>query len=248
MNGKKVFQIIGMIDDDLIVEASGAVKKVRRMRLTKVIALAAALVLLAGLTVWAAGVIIRGRSSSVRSIPDYYSVPSAEALMQDVGIAPNIPEGFANGFVFSGGYIVENEDYGEDGSVLESYKSISCDYEKDGELISLHVDASIAGNQMNHCETAKTYKNSEIKYSAYKNKIVPGSYQLTEQDKKDKKDGKYVFSYGSEKVETYSVQVMAWEYEGLNYSLCAMDSSITKAGLADMAAELIDCQDQKERT
>ncbi len=248
MNGKGAFQIIGMIDDDLIVEASGAVKKVRRMRLKKIVALAAALALLAGITAWAAGVILRGRSSSVRSIPDYYSVPSAEALMQDIGIAPNIPASFANGFAFSGGHIVENEDYDGDGSVLESYRSISCDYKKDSELVSLHVDASIAGNQMDHCETAKTYKNSEIKYSSYKNKTVPGSYQLTEQDKKDKKDGKYVFSYGSEKVETYSVQVIAWEYKGLNYSLCAMDSSITKDELADMAAELIDCQDQKERT
>lgn len=242
MNEKDLFRAVGDISDDLIAEAGGAGKKVRHVRVTKIIAAAAALGIFASLTAWAANVILTGRSGHSRAVPDYYSVPSAETLMQDIGISLNIPSGFSNGFAFSGGHIVESEDYGEDGSVFESYKSIDCDYKKDGERLSLYADASIAGNQMEDDETAAVYRGSEIKYFDYMNKLVPGDYQLTEQDQEDKASGKYVFSYGSDVIEICYVQILGWEYNGLNYQLCARDSSLDKTELVQMAKEVIDAQ------
>lgn len=242
MNEKDLFRAVGDVSDDLITEASGAVRKVRRIRVRKIIALAAAFVMFAGITVWAANIVLSGRSGHSSAIPDYYSVPSAERLMQDIGIALNIPEEFSNGFRFAGGHIVKNEDYGENGGVFERYQSINCDYKKNGERISLYADAAKAGNQMEDDETAEVYCGSEIKYFTYMNKFVPADYELTEQDQEDKKSGKYVFSYGTDEIEISHVQILGWEYHGLNYQLCAMDSSLGRDKLVAMAKEIIDAQ------
>lgn len=243
MKEKDLFKVIGDISDDFVVEAENASKRVRRMRVRKIIVLAAALVLLLNITAWAAKIVLSGRSSDLSNIPDYYSVPSAERLMKDVGVAPAIPEKFSNGFEFVSGHIVKNEDYGADGSVFEEYKSLYCHYERDGEGFSLNVDAAMAGNQMDDCDTAAVYKGSEIKYLSYVNKCVPGDYKQTKEDKEDEQSGKYVFSYGSVEVEIHDVQILGWEYKGLNYDLCAIDSKLSKDELVSMAKEFIDLQD-----
>ncbi len=243
MKEKDLFCAIGDISDELIAEAEGAAKRVRRVRVKKIIVLAAALVMLLNATAWAAKIVLSGRSSDSSNIPDYYSIPSAERLMKDVGIAPAIPERFESGFEFASGNIVKNEDYGADGSVFEEYKSLNCRYEKDGDDFSLYIDAAMAGIQMDDCETAEIYKGSEIKYTSYVNKCVPGDYKLTKEDKEDEKSGRYVFSYGSIAVEIHNVQILGWEYEGLNYGICAIDSSLGEDELVSMAKEMIDLQD-----
>lgn len=238
MNEKELLRAVGGISDDLILEASGAVKKVRPVRLTALV-LAAALVVLTSLTVLAAGMKLSRRSSHSYHKPQYTSLPSAETLMRDVGIAPRLPERFSNGYAFLQGSIVQNEDYVEDGILFESYQSFGCHYEKDGEHVSLYVDAAAAGSQMESDETAAVYRGSEIKYTAYLNKLVPPDYQLTEQEKEG---CDYVISYGSAEIEFCRVQLLGWEYEGLNYDLCAVDSSLDEDALVQMAKEIIDLQ------
>ena len=46
---KDIFHTLGMIDDDLIAEAENAASKVRRIRINKIAALAAAAIMLLGL-------------------------------------------------------------------------------------------------------------------------------------------------------------------------------------------------------
>ena len=242
MNKNDLFNIIGDISDDLIMEASNPAKTIRRIRISKVIVIAAAIVVLLGLTVFASGVLVRSRSSHSSIIPDYYTAPSQETLQNDIGISPCVVENFSNGYVFKGASIAENEDFGEDGSVFEKYKSLYCNYMRGDDGITLYIDASIAGNQLEHSEIAEIYHGSEIKYFSYTNKLVPGNYRLTEQDKKDEESGKYVFSYGSDDIETHEVQGLGWEYGGLNYVISVMDNSITKDELIQMAKEIIDYQ------
>lgn len=238
MNEKELLRAVGGISDDLILEASGAAKKVRRVRLTALV-LAAALVVLTSITVLAAGVVLSRRSSHVYHKPHYTSLPSAETLMRDIGIAPRLPEQFSNGYTFLQGNIAQNKDYVEEDVLFESYQSFDCHYEKDGEHISLFVDAAAAGNQMDDDKTAAVYRGSEIKYTDYLNKLVPPDYQLTEQEKEG---CDYVISYGSAEVMLCRVQLLGWEYEGLNYELCAVDSSLDEQALVQMAKEIIDLQ------
>ncbi len=238
MNEKELLRAVGGISDDLILEASGAAKKVRRVRLTALV-LAAALVVLTSLTALAAGVVLSRRSSHVYHKPHYTSLPSAETLMRDIGIAPQLPERFSNGYAFSQGNIAQNEDYVEDGILFESYQSFDCHYEKDAENIHLFVDAAAAGSQMESDKTAAVYRGSEIKYTDYLNKLVPPDYQLTEQEQEG---CDYVISYGSAEVKLCRVQLMGWEYGGLNYILCTIDSSLDEQALVQMAKEIIDLQ------
>ncbi len=237
MNEKELLRAVGSISDDLILEASGAVKKVRRVRLTALV-LAAALVVLTSLTALAGGVVLH-RSGHIYGRPHYTSLPSPETLMRDVGIAPQLPQQFSNGFAFSEANIAQDEDYDEDGVLWESYRSLSCDYKKGVESIALLVDAAAAGNQMDEDKTAAVYRGCELKYAGFLNKFVPPDYQLTEQEKEG---CDYVISYGSAEIKLCRVQLLGWEYGGLNYILCAIDSSLDEQALVQMAKEIIDLQ------
>lgn len=245
MNKKELYKTIGLIDDDLITEAENSVKKVKHIKLSKIAAVAAAAVMLLSLTVWAANIIVTSRTGHSSNIPSYYSIPSIETLQNDIGISPNILNKFSNGYTFDSGYIVDNEDYSEDGKVFESYKSLNCKYKRNEYMISLEIDKSITGNQSNLSDIAETYKGSDIEYFAYTNKLVPEDYQLTEQDKEDEKSGKYVFSYGLSEIKISDVQILSFKYKDLNYNICAIDSEITKDELVDMAKEIIDAQEWK---
>ena len=164
MNKKELYKTIGLIDDDLITEAENSVKLVKHLKISKIAAVAAAAVMLLSLSVWAANVLITSRGAQSSNIPTYNSVPTAETLQDDIGISPKILNNFSNGYTFDSGYIVENEDYSEDGRIFESYKSLNCHYKRNEDMISLDIDKSTAGNQSNHSDTAETYKGSDIKY------------------------------------------------------------------------------------
>lgn len=243
MNQTDLFHIIGDISDDLIIEAGGPVKKVRRKRVSKTAALAAAIIVMLVLTAFASGVMIKSGSVSSTNIPDYDSVPTQQKLQEDIGIAPCIIERFSNGYVFEEGVIGKNKDFDENGRIVAQYKSLYCEYKRDNSGVTLCIDGSVKGIQMEDAEIAEIYKNSDIKYHAYTNKLVPGDYQLTKQDKADEASGKYVFSYGSNEVEMIEVQILGWEYNGLNYTFCARDNTITKGELVQMAKEIIDLQE-----
>ena len=64
--------------------------------------------------------------------------------------------------------------------------------------------------------------------------------KMTQQDKKDKSSGKYVFSYGSDKEEISQVKYLNWMQAGINYSFLAIDSDISQDELVKMAEQTID--------
>lgn len=164
MNKKELYKTIGLIDDDLITEAENSVKLVKHLKISKIAAVAAAAVMILSLSVWAANVLITSRGAQSSNIPSYNSVPTAETLQDDIGyLLPKILNNFSNGYTFDSGYIVENEDYSEDGRIFESYKSLNCHYKRNEDMISLDIDKSTSGNQSNHSNTAETYKGSRYK-------------------------------------------------------------------------------------
>lgn len=242
MNEREFYRAVGEISDKWIIEAANPVKIARRIKVSKLITLAAVIIVLFGLTAFAVTITLGSRNSSSTNQPDYYSVPSPQTLQQDIGIAPNLVENFSNGYTFKSGIIADHQDYGKDHTLFESYKSLKCKYTLNDRSISLGIDSSMAGDQVEDDKTLMAYKGSKIKYTAYTNKCVPSDYELTEQDQKDQKSGKYVFSYGSSETEIYMVQGLFWEYGGLNYSLTTLDNNIPEAELIQMAKEIIDDQ------
>ncbi len=238
MNRHDLFNAVGEISGDIIAEA-GERHRARRVSPIKITAIAAALTIAFGITAFAA-VMVVSRSSHSSNIPDYYDLPTAETLKNDVGIAPSFPEEFQNGYRFKSGHITYSED--ANGETVESYKGIDCVYEKDGDEISVFADAAKAGVGMDDCETAEVYNGAEIKYIEYMNKLVPPDYEMTDRDKKDEESGAIVFSYGSPEVKISRMQSIGFEYGGLNYSISAADSPLTREDLVQTAKEIIDMQ------
>lgn len=131
MKRKEIFNVIGMIDDDLTEEA-GRIKRSKKRRALRTAAVAAAAAVILCISAFAANIILTGRSGHSSSIPSYYSAPNPGTLLDDVGFSAVIPDSFSNGYTFKSGHIAENEDYDEDGNLFESYKGLSCVYVKDG--------------------------------------------------------------------------------------------------------------------
>ncbi len=244
MNEKELFRAIGEISDDLIAESENPRKKIKRAKTSKILLVAAAVTILLSFSAFAArNMIAVSRHGYSSKIPTFTSVPSQKMLLFTTGITPKIPSSFSCGYEFKNARISRDEDRDADGKAVEKFKSLICNYTKGEERFSLHIDASTTGGMTNDDEDiAETYQGSDIQYLTYTNKVVPGNYQLTEQDKADQKAGKYVFSFGNDKIEILEVQIVSFRCQGLNYSLCALDTAITKEEMIQTAREIIDYQ------
>lgn len=232
---------LSRISDELIAEAENTSVFRKHIKLSKVIAVSAAAAMILGITA-AAVVILGGREGHSYNIPTYTAVPAPPELENDTGMDVEIIPAFSNGFTFNAGYISDNTDSDLDGNIVEEYKGLSFDYTDGENTVYLSIDPSAAGIQLKDPESAGTFDGISLMYYSYQNKLVPPDYKMGEQDKLDEASGKYVFSYGNPEIEIRAVQGLAWEQDGLNFELLAIDTNLTKDDLAAMARELISLQ------
>ena len=204
-----------------------------------VIALAATFVL--GTTAFAAGKLY-SVVGSTSNIPTYKNIPSTEVVNKDFGFTPNLVDQFENGYEFKSGHTSNNEGYDKNGNSLGKSKSLSMVYKKGESDIWLTVENMSLVGEDKKAILADSYKDSDIYYTSYTNKFVPVDYEMTEQDKKDESEGKYVFSVGTSEVEISKVQHIGFEMNDLYYSILATDSELTQDDLVKMGQEIIDAK------
>ncbi len=236
MKGKELFEVIGMIDDSLIVEANKEVKTVKHKNLRTIAIIAAAIIAIGAVTTAAGHYIIASREIHGSSIPTYTDVPSDKTLKKDLGFCPVTPEEFSNGYKFTGGHVLSASDDDASGNTVAEFSSFDANYEKDGDSVSIYSDTA---ETMREGAASENYNGIDIYYRSYMNKFCPPDYEMTEQDKKDEAEGKYVFSFGSSEVYVSKVQGVSFTYDGINYDICAIDSPLEKDELIQMAKELI---------
>lgn len=200
------------------------------------VAIAATLVL--GITVFAASGIVSTWFSSSSSTPDYKSLPTAEQVAGDIGYEPVLIESFENGYTFKDGSIVKNNLKDENGNSVEKFKSVSFDYEKDGDTVIFAQDKVKSKIDISG-DVVKNVKGTDIYYYDYTNKLVPPNYKLTDDDKKAKENGELIFSYGSSKVEIKEVQSVTWVKDEMQYQLLQIDGKLTSDELVKMAEEIL---------
>ena len=213
--------------------------KMKKVSFKKSIIIAAA-VLAVGTVAFASKGAVNYVMGSTSSKPDYTNIPATETLNKNVGFSPKIVEQFSNGYTFKGGHNGKNKYVDEENGTEEKYKSFMADYEKDGDKVMLSADTYADSHKDRGNSEVSDYNGIAIAYISYVNKVVPADYQQTEQDMKDEESGKYVFSYGAEKVEISQVQGVEWEQDGIYYNITAIDSPLDKQGLINMAKEVID--------
>lgn len=201
------------------------------------IAIAATLAL--GITVFAASGSVSNWFSSSSAVPDYKSLPTAEQVTKDVGYAPIIIDTFENGYTFKNGNIINNNLTDENGKSVEKFKSVSFDYEKDGDKVIIFSQNKF-DSQTELCgDIIKNVNGADIYYSSYTNKNVPADYELTDDDKKAEANGELVFSYGSPEVKINQIQSVTWVKDGMQYQLLQIDGKLSPDDLAKMAEEIL---------
>ena len=200
------------------------------------IAVAATLVM--GITVFAASGIISQWFSSSSSIPDYKTLPTAEQVIKDIGYEAVTIDEFSNGYKFDNGSIVDNALADETGNVAEKFKSVMFRYEKSGDEVIFSQDKYNSAVETSG-EVITNVNGIDLYYYSYTNKLVPGNYKMTEEDKKAEESGELVFSYGMDEVTISEVQSVSWIKDGIHYQLMQIDGKLSADELADMAAEVI---------
>ncbi len=235
---ERLWRAIGDIEEKYIEEADLNMKRPRIKR--TVLIAAAAAVLLCGSAV-ATTSIISGRIGSSSSIPFYEEIPEAETVYRDFGFETNIADGFSNGYTFKAGYKGDSSDIDAEGKKLNSFSELTVEYTNGGDRVTLNAySAQYADDDYQSYELAGEYNGITLYKSEQMYKVVPPDYELTEQDKADEASGKYVFSYGSDEVETTEFKWVGWVQNGVAYSLSGHDIDLTADDLCAMAEEYID--------
>lgn len=220
--------------DSAYSERKSVIMKSRKK--ISLIAIAAAFVL--GITVFAANGIVSSWFSSSSSTPDYQSLPTAQQVTKDIGYEPVLIDSFENGYTFKNGNIINNNLKDEGGSSVEKFKSVSFDYEKDGDTVIFTQDKFSSEMQLPG-ELVKAAGGADIYYYSYTNKSVPADYKLTDEDKKAEESGEIVFSYGSPDVRVETVQSASWVKDGVQYQLLQIGGRLSEDELVKMAEEIL---------
>lgn len=205
----------------------------------KISAVAAAAVLVLGITVFAASGIIRSWHSSSSSVPEYTSLPTAKQCIDDIGYTPVLIESFKNGYSFADGSVVSNDLRDDGGNSVEKFKSVTFRYEKDGDEVNLSQEKfnSEVGNSG---DVIASVSGVDIYYDTYMNKLVPPDYKMTDEDKKAEESGELVFSWGVDKACIKKVQSVSFAKDGIHYNLLQIDGNLSSDELAEMAKEIIE--------
>lgn len=173
----------------------------------------------------------------------YTEFPTQDIVEKDTGIKNiNIPEAFSNGYAFKSGRITDNFNYDEKGNILDKYKSVAYTYTNAGGTVSIYTSSSEyeePQQEDQHTVLAEEYNGSKLYYVHYKAKYLPPDYEMTAEDKADEESGKYVFNYGTDKVEIDDVQQVIFETDGKNIDILCSDESAGRDELLGMAKEII---------
>lgn len=220
-------------------DSSVAERKIIKMKQKKKFALiAAAAILVLGITGFAASGVITGWYSSSSSIPDYRSLPTVKQCEKDIGYSPVLIDSFENGYTFQEGSVVSNELRDDQNYSVEKFKSVTFRYERSGDEVivsqeKFNSEMEVSGDQI------AEYEGIAVYYDCYRNKCVDPDYQMTEEEKREEAAGELVFSYGVEKPEIDTVQSVSFEKNGLHCQIMQINGRLSADELAGMAEEMI---------
>lgn len=171
----------------------------------------------------------------------FTTFPSENEVRKEAGFVPKYVSELAGGYVFDQGGIGEVAANGADGKAVKTVKMVTFSYKNEDSGVNLYVENGTLP-ESEEDEAGKAVKiTPSIEGTYYSNmyKFVPADYTMTEQDKADEASGKYVFSYGSDKVEINHMQQLIWNENGMSYTLINSDDKVDEAMLAKMAAGIV---------
>lgn len=149
------------------------------------IGVAAACLLVSGGAVFAGGASYFISSSSTE--PEYTEYQDMEKVQKELGYAVDSVERFANGYAFDGVSVESLDSYTEETGKTYGIPAMDIRYRKDGTVIDLTANEKVGGvmvgMESKQPDATRTCGDITLRYDEYTNKILPASYELTEEDK-----------------------------------------------------------------
>lgn len=253
MNAIELMEAIGQLDDCFILEAFAEkssspvshealcyqetkheISWRRSRKLISIIAIAAAFLI--GTTAFAVGVFYSGWFSG--RIAEY-GQNSTEQFVKAEGYEPVYIENFSNGYSYSRGHVLENQINDAELGTVDTFKSTTFEYEKDGDLLYFTQEKSpYPVNKFG--SLFDSYEGIQLWYYSYINKFVPDDYVPSDADKAAEANGELIITYGPEKVSAARVSSLSWTVDGINYNLMQTDGNLSAEELCLMAIEIIE--------
>lgn len=203
-------------------------------RLIPILAIIAAF--LVGTTAFAAGGFTAGWFSSAAEV---YEPADSGEFVREEGYEPLYIQSFDNGYNYSRGYVVDNEISDAELGKVEQFKSLSLEYEKDGDIVYFSQERSETP-VITFGSVIENYDGTELYGYSYTNKVVPEDYVPTEAELEAEAKGELIISYGSDSVHLMEVRSVSWTVDGINYMLMQMGGKLSMYELCDMAKNIID--------
>lgn len=227
------------------VRKEGTMKK--KMGVRKTVIIAAACVMIFGITAAATGVVTNVVSHN-RPDTRTSDLADLEKMEDKTGLDLTAVESFSNGYKFDYMEVEESTTQDDDFNDVDSYSGVCMEYKKDGAAdLSIYADpAEFAGfdNYEDYLDH-RTYKGVEIYYSYDEYLSIPTSEKdtLTDEElERDVNDPHFFISDGSDKRETNFISHVLFTIDGVSYDILAIDTDMTSAEMMDMAQEIIDAR------
>ena len=171
----------------------------------------------------------------------YRSYGDMDKAQAKLGYQTDAVESFSNGYRFEQMSVDDVNGTDEDGNAVYTYKNFNICYKKSGEP-SVWLDASKpveASARSRAPEATREVNGITLYYNTTTYKIVPPSYELTEEDQANLEKDNFTISYGSSEVQIQLASDVTWEKDGVEYALMGFDLNLSADEMFDMAEEVM---------
>ncbi|MDD3570346.1 MAG: hypothetical protein PHY44_04525 [Lachnospiraceae bacterium] len=173
----------------------------------------------------------------------FETFPTESQMKKEVGFVPKYVDKFENGYAFKEAFVGEYEGKDTEDNTVVMLKSAEFTYLKDDAQVYLNTEEKPKGvefeNDLKDGEQITVSGGQLVYYCDYLNKMKPGDYVMTEQDKIDEANGTYIFSFGENLDCVKHIQILGWEENSISYTLECYDDSLSKDDMLKMVEEII---------
>lgn len=230
------------VDDAYLMEVDAPDKENQTMKIkkrTRYIFLAAALICLLSITVYAAELLnIQSYQSGSSKIFKKYSEINkalAQAELQAV-----IPETFANGYRFQSAKVQDVDAMDENGEQVLTFKELIVYYkDEQGQMLALRLREDLEELPKDERTPASEKTVGGVELSFYQDiyRFVPEDYQLSAEEQEWADQPGHYVSYGADEVQEKIASFLLWTENDINYSLMNLGWEAFEADTLFMMAE-----------
>ncbi len=223
---------------------NGGVMK-KGIKAGKAVIIAAACVMIFGVTAAAAGIasVVVSHNRLGSRTDDFGKLSELE---EKVGLNVTAVDSFSNGYIFDHMEIQDSTEQDENGNDLESYSGIDLQYVKEGSPeVWINMDPARMYDESYEADKAQETREVngvKLYYSCDEYLFLPATEEdlaTEEEHKREEEDPHFFISYGSDERETSFVSSVFFIMDGVTYDLMSFDTNMTSEEMLDMAEEII---------